>query len=87
MVETEVINTGEAKIVRVWVPQSPEVHAYKRVVYDRAADADIKLHGTAQITALGIRKQQIYTERQVFPSLSAKDLRTDLLGQVREMAT
>jgi len=86
VVDFEEIDAEERVVVRVWVPESPDVHSYKGRVYDRRADADVEVRGTARITALGIRKQQIYTEEQVFPYLRREDLRDDVIERVREMA-
>ena len=65
---------------------SSEVHSYKRVVYDRVNDSDVKVTATAQIAQMYIRKQEIFTERKVFPYVGMDDLRLDLLQKVRVMA-
>ncbi len=39
----EIIQWEGRTIVHVHVPNSGEVHSYKRVVYDRAGDADVKI--------------------------------------------
>lgn len=85
-VETESIDIDGKTVVRVWVPSGPEVYRLKGAVYDRVADADVRIRTTAQVTAIGIRKQQIYTERHVFPHLSIGDLRADLIERARGLA-
>lgn len=35
-------------VVHVHVPPSAEVHSYKKVIYDRVDDADVKVTATAQ---------------------------------------
>lgn len=41
---------------------------------------------TAQIAALAVRKQQLYTEGHIFPHLRRQDLRDDLIGRARTLA-
>lgn len=82
----EIIRYNGKTLIRIHVPQSSEVHSYKRVVYDRINDADVKVSATSQIAQMFIRKQGIFTEQRVFPYLKKKDLRMDLLGKVRLLA-
>ena len=65
---------------------SPDVHRYKGVVYDRIADADVKVSSSSQISAMYIRKSSLETERRIFPYLKLDDLRSDLIGRARRMA-
>ena len=87
VLETEVIPTGNATVVRVWVPMSPDVHRFKGVVYDRIADADVRIAASAQISDLYIRKSNRETERRIFPYLEMGDLRHELIDHARRMAT
>lgn len=73
-------------IIHVHVPPSAEVHSYKKVVYDRVDDADVKVTATSQIAAMYIRKQNIFTEKKVYPFVTMDDLRLDLLPRIRQMA-
>lgn len=45
----------------------------------RIEDADVVVSTESQLTALCVRKQNIYTEQRVFPYVEASDLRMDLL--------
>ena len=65
---------------------SAEVHSYKKVIYDRVDDADVKVTSTGQIAQMYIRKQGIFTERKVYPYAELEDLRLDLLPRLRIMA-
>lgn len=69
------------------VPVSAEVHSFKKVVYDRVDDSDVKVTATAQLATMYIRKQNIFTEKRIFPYVSMEDLRLDLLPRIRKMAT
>ncbi len=51
-------------IIHVHIPPSAEVHSFKRVIYDRVDDADVKVTATGQIAQMYIRKQDIFTERK-----------------------
>lgn len=82
----EILKYRGKTIIHVHVPPSAEVHSYKRVIYDRVDDADVKVTATAQIAQMYIRKQEIFTERKIYPYVQAEDLRLDLLPRLRRMA-
>lgn len=73
-------------IIHVHVPPSAEVHSYKKIIYDRIDDADVKVTATSQIAAMYIRKQNIFTEKKIYPYVKLEDLRVDLLPKIRTMA-
>ncbi|MCI9295972.1 MAG: winged helix-turn-helix transcriptional regulator [Lachnospiraceae bacterium] len=73
-------------IIHVHIPPSAEVHSYKKAVYDRVDDADVKVTATAQIAQMYIRKQEIFTEKKIYPYVKMEDLRLDLLPKLRIMA-
>lgn len=82
----EILEYEGHTIIHVHVPPSAEVHSYKKVIYDRVNDADVKVTATTQIAQMYIRKQNIFTERKIYPYASIDDLRTDLLLRIRQMA-
>lgn len=82
----EILRYEGKTVIHVHVPPSAEVHSYKKVIYDRVADADVRVTATAQIAQLYIRKQNIYTEKRVYPYVSKADLRMELLPKVKQMA-
>ena len=84
--DPEIIKYEGKTIIRVHVPPSSEVHSFKRVVYDRVNESDIKVTSTSQIAQMFIRKQGIFTELRIYPYLKKDDLRLDLLDQVRLLA-
>ena len=73
-------------IIHVHIPPSAEVHSYKKVIYDRVDDADVKVTATGAIAQMYIRKQNIFTERKIYPYARMEDLRLDLLPKIRIMA-
>ena len=86
VVEFERADVGGRRVVRVWVPSVQGVFRFKGEVYDRVADADVRVRGEAQVAALHIRKYGIYTEQHIFPHLELSDLRPDLIERARSMA-
>ena len=86
MLEFERMAEGDRAVLRVWVPMGPAVYRYRGVVYDRIADADIKVDNDARITAIYNRKQGIYTERKVLPWASMECLSSELIARARMMA-
>lgn len=83
----EIIEYGEKNtIIHVHVPPSAEVHSYKKIIYDRVDDADVQVTATGAIAQMYIRKQNIFTEKKIYPYAKQDDLRLDLLPKVRIMA-
>ena len=83
----EIIRYNEKhSIIHVHVPPSAEVHSYKKVIFDRVDDADVKVTSTNVIAQMYIRKQNIFTEKRIYPYAKTEDLRLDLLPKIRVMA-
>lgn len=83
----EIIKYNEKyTIIHVHIPPSAEVHSYKKVIYDRVDDADVKVTATSAIAQMYIRKQNIFTERKIYPYAKMEDLRLDLLPKIRTLA-
>lgn len=85
LVEFERLFADGRLVIRVWVPMGPSVYRYKGVAYDRIADADVQVRGDAEVFALYLRKQNIYTERRVIPWVTKEDLSLDVLQRAREL--
>ena len=83
----EIINYEGKTIIHIHIPVSAEVHSFKKEVYDRVDDADVKVTATTQLAMMYIRKQNIFTEKRIYPYISLEDLRLDLLPRIRKMAT
>ena len=73
-------------VVRIHVPASSTVHRYRGVCYDRIDESDIKVSATEMIAQMYIRKQNIFTEKRIFPYIKKKHLRLDLLPKIRRLA-
>ena len=61
----------------------PSVYRFKGVVYDRVADVDVRLKGDDQISAMYIRKQNLYTEQRIY-RMSQRTISTCPSSTVRE---
>ena len=86
VLEFERMAEGDATVLRVWVPIGPSVYRYKGVVYDRVADADIRVTSDARVNAIYNRKQGIYTERRVLAWATMECLDPELIARARAMA-
>lgn len=82
----EILEYEGHTVIHIHVPPSSEVHSYKKVIYDRVDDADVRVTATSQIAAMYIRKQDIFTEKKVYPYAELDDFRLDLLPQIRQLA-
>ena len=82
----EILSYEGKTIIHVHILPSAEVHSFKKVIYDRVNDADVKVTATGQIAQMYIRKQNIFTEKKIFPYVKMEDLRLDLLPKLRTMA-
>ena len=75
----------EKLVIDVWVPMGPSVYRFKGAVYDRVADVDVKLKGDDQLSALYLRKQNIYTEQRVYPYVAISDLDMTVMAKAKQM--
>jgi len=82
----EIVEYKGKTIIHIHIPPSSEVHSYKKIIYDRVDDADVKVTATSQIAAMYIRKQNIFTEKKVYPFVTLEHLRMDLMPRIRQMA-
>lgn len=55
------------------------VHTYKKVIYDRLNDSDVKVTATNRIAELYNRKQNYFTEQRVYKYVTENELRSDLI--------
>jgi len=77
---------GDETIIHIPVPESPQLHTYKKEYYDRIGDADIKVKSTTVIASMFMRKLKIHTEETIYPHIEDDDLRFDLFPRIRRMA-
>ena len=73
-------------ILWVHIPNASQVHSFKGKVYDRHGDSDVVVTSTDKLAEMYIRKQNIFTERRVFPYLKLENLRDDVFEKARRLA-
>ena len=74
-------------ILRVYVPESSQVHRCNGRIFDRNEDGDFDITDhTAEVAAMYQRKQASYSENKVFPHLGLGDLDRDLIAKCRKIA-
>lgn len=80
--------TVESKpVLRVYVPESSQVHRCNGRIYDRNEDGDLDITDhTLQVAALYQRKQAIYSENKIYPYAGVDELKLDLLAKCRKVA-
>ena len=82
----EIVIEGK-RIIRLFVPESSQVHRCNGKIYDRNEDGDFDItSNTNLVTALYIRKQTAYSENRIYPYVSIKDLRPDIVSKARTLA-
>ena len=84
--DPEIIEYEGKTIIHIYVPISGEVVSYKKDIFNRVNDSDVKVTSTTDIAQMFIRKQEIFTERKVYPYVKQEDLRLDLFSMIRQMA-
>ena len=74
-------------ILRIYVPESSQVHRCNGRIYDRNEDGDLDITDhTRQVADLYHRKQATYSENKIYPFAGLADLRTDLIAKCRRLA-
>lgn len=69
------------------VPESSQVHLCKSKIFDRREDGDLDITNQSNAVAnLYIRKQSTFSENQIYPYVRLRDLRSDLIQQVKTMS-
>ena len=72
------------RLLRIYVPESSQVHRCNGRIYDRNEDGDIDITDhTIQVARLYQRKQANYSENRVYPWIQPADLRADLIEHCR----
>jgi len=74
-------------VLRIYVPESSQVHRCKGRIYDRNEDGDLDITDhTRQVADLYQRKQATYSENKIYPFAKMDDLRSDLIDKCRRLA-
>lgn len=74
-------------LLRVYVPESSQVHRCNGRIYDRNEDGDFDITDhMRQVANLYQRKQATYSENKIYPFATLEDLRSDLIDKCRRLA-
>lgn len=74
-------------VLRIYVPESSQVHRCNGRIYDRNEDGDFDITDhTRQVADLYQRKQATYSENKIYPFTKVDDLRSDLIDKCRRLA-
>ena len=74
-------------LIRIYVPESSQVHRCNGRIYDRNEDGDLDITDhTVQVAQLYQRKHATYSENRIFPHLGLDDLDRDLIAKCRKIA-
>lgn len=85
-VSPEVLDMNGKKVIVVYVPESSQVHATKGRIYDRNHDGDFDITNQQdQVSQLYLRKQNSYSENQVYPFVALSDFKESLFDKVRNL--
>ena len=84
----EDVEIDEKIILRIYVPESSQVHRCNGRIYDRNEDGDFDITDhTRQVADLYHRKTATYSENKLYPHAGLSDLRIDLIARCRKIAT
>ncbi len=81
------IEVNRKAILRIYIPESSQVHRCNGRIYDRNEDGDLDItDNTRQVADLYQRKQATYSENKIYPFVRLGDLRSDLIDKCRRLA-
>lgn len=86
-VSPEVLDVEDKKVIVIYVPESSQVHATNGRIYDRNQDGDFDITNQHDLVSqLYLRKQNTYSENQVYPYVELADFKESLFDKVRNLA-
>lgn len=86
MIEPQTVEIEGKTILYIQVPSSPDLHTFKKVIYDRVFESDVKVSSTTKIAEMYIRKQNIFTEKKIFKYAGISELKSELIEKCRRLA-
>lgn len=83
----KVIDTNGKEVIVVYIPESSQVHSTRGKIFDRNQDGDFNItRNNELVSQLYLRKQNSYSENQVFPFVQLSDFKASLFNKVRNLA-
>ena len=84
----EEVSVEGAQLLRIYVPESSQVHRCNGRIYDRNEDGDFDITDHTRLVAeMYHRKQACYTENKIYPYAGLDELDGDLISKCRQTAT
>ncbi len=85
-ISAEVVIIQKVPVIYIYVPESSQVHNSAGKIFDRNQDGDFNItNKPEQVTRLYLRKQNTYSENQVYPFISISDFSTQAFERVRKL--
>lgn len=82
----EEVDLNGKQVIRIYVPESSQVHRCNGKIFDRNEDGDLDITShTDLVAALYQRKQTTYSENRIYPYAGLKELRPDLIEKCRRL--
>ena len=86
-IQADEIEIDDKTILFLHVYESSQVHNTRGLIFDRNNEGDYNITLNTNLVAnLYIRKQSTFTENKIYPYATVKELRTDIIQRVRQMA-
>ena len=80
----DVVELDGKSLLRIYVPESSQVHRCNGRIYDRNEDGDLDITDyTTLVAHLYQRKQATFSENKVYPWIQVTDLRPELIEKCR----
>ena len=67
------------------VPESANVHALRGKIFVRRGTENIRVERKEELTRLYVQKQEIYTERKIYPFMRENDLSDSLIERAKAL--
>jgi len=85
-VEPIIVTHPEGLIMVIQILQSSQVHSHAGEIYIRSFESDLKItHEQQKIRDLYIKKSNFFTETNIYPALTIKDLEETLFEKARNL--
>ncbi len=88
IIDIEQIEINDNILLKIYVPESSQVHRCNGRIYDRNEDGDFDItNHTRMVSELYRRKQATYSENTLYPYADLSDLREDLITWARNVSS
>ena len=85
-ISPKVLEYENKKLIATYIPESSQVHSTAGRIYDRNEDGDFNItNQAALVTQMYLRKQNTYSENQVFPFVVMADFDENIFDRVRAL--